>query len=461
MTSQVRINCYINLRPDKDKTEFSVLGTPGLTLFASCPSYPIRGIYTLSNGQLMYVACGNQLVSVNGAGIVATVGTINTNTNPVTMIDNGTQMLVLDGTTGRIVTLATGVMVNIVDANFPQAATSCCFNDTYFFVNDPTTVGAFRGSSLNDGTTWPALNQAIAQSNPDPVLWVAELHGLLVIFGILSIEWWQDLALTPGLPYAPIKVATQDYGLHAKYSVSYFNDSLIFLGRSDDGKVSVYMFEGFRVMRVSTDDIDSIISRMTISSDAVGMTYYVDGHLMYQVSFPTANRSFIFDGSSRVWSETQSGIAQMAGRHTASCAASFNGRTYMGSSSGPQIYQVDPLNFTENGSAIQRILQTRHIFDDANMLGISDLFLDMETGVGLQAGQGSNPQIMLSVSKDGGRTFGNERWTSIGAVGQYIGPRVTWRRLGAGRDFIFQWKMTDPVKFAISNAAITPDVGVG
>jgi hypothetical protein len=85
----------------------------------------------------------------------------------------------------------------------------------------------------------------------------------------------------------------------------------------------------------------------------------------------------------------------------------------------------------------------------------------METGVGLQSGQGSNPQIMLQVSRDYGRTFGNERWTSIGAVGQYIGPRPTWRRIGAGRDFVFKWKMTDPVPFVINNGAYTPRQGTG
>ena len=68
---------------------------------------------------------------------------------------------------------------------------------------------------------------------------------------------------------------------------------------------------------------------------------------------------------------------------------------------------------------------------------------------------GQNPQIVMQVSKDGGRTWGNERWTSFGMVGQYLGPRATWRRVGSARDFVFRFFVTDPVKFALTYAAAT------
>ena len=107
-----------------------------------------------------------------------------------------------------------------------------------------------------------------------------------------------------------------------------------------------------------------------------------------------------------------------------------------------------------------RLCQTRHIHDNGNMLAIDEIFLDLETGVGLQSGQGQTPQIMVSVSKDGGRTFGNERLMGIGQVGQYIGPRATLRRFGASRDFVFRFRMTDPVKFAVTyGAAVTRGLG--
>jgi len=72
-------------------------------------------------------------------------------------------------------------------------------------------------------------------------------------------------------------------------------------------------------------------------------------------------------------------------------------------------------------------------------------------GVGLSVGQGDNPQIMMQVSKDGGHTYGVERWTTMGAIGAYK-ARANWHRLGLARDWVFKLRITDPVKTVIISA---------
>ena len=69
----------------------------------------------------------------------------------------------------------------------------------------------------------------------------------------------------------------------------------------------------------------------------------------------------------------------------------------------------------------------------------------MEPGQGLQTGQGSNPQVMLQVSRDGGKTWGAELWRTLGAIGQYR-TRANWLRLGRSRDWVMKFRVTDPVK---------------
>ncbi len=66
---------------------------------------------------------------------------------------------------------------------------------------------------------------------------------------------------------------------------------------------------------------------------------------------------------------------------------------------------------------------------------------------------------MLQVSKDQGRTFGTERWAQMGMVGQYKDHRAVWRRLGSGRDFVFKFTVTDPVKFAVVGGAALLRIG--
>jgi hypothetical protein len=76
--------------------------------------------------------------------------------------------------------------------------------------------------------------------------------------------------------------------------------------------------------------------------------------------------------------------------------------------------------------------------------------------VGLVVGQGNDPQAMLRWSDDGGHTWSNEHWKSMGAIGQY-GYRTIWRRLGMTqklRDRVYEVSGTDPVKIAIMGAEL-------
>ena len=71
---------------------------------------------------------------------------------------------------------------------------------------------------------------------------------------------------------------------------------------------------------------------------------------------------------------------------------------------------------------------------------------------------GINPQAMLRWSNDGGSTWSNEHWVSIGAMGKYKN-RAIWRRLGWSRDRIFEVVVTDPVKAVIVSANLKAEEG--
>ena len=78
------------------------------------------------------------------------------------------------------------------------------------------------------------------------------------------------------------------------------------------------------------------------------------------------------------------------------------------------------------------------------------------TTIGYPAAPGYNPQVMLRWSDDGGHTWSNEHWTSIGKIGNY-GKRAFWRRLGMTmkiRDRVYEVSGTDAVKIAIMGAEL-------
>ena len=72
------------------------------------------------------------------------------------------------------------------------------------------------------------------------------------------------------------------------------------------------------------------------------------------------------------------------------------------------------------------------------------------------AAPGYDPQVMLRWSDDGGHTWSNEHWNSMGKIGAY-GTRTIWRRLGMTekiRDRVYEVSGTDPVKIAIMGAEL-------
>ena len=94
--------------------------------------------------------------------------------------------------------------------------------------------------------------------------------------------------------------------------------------------------------------------------------------------------------------------------------------------------------------------------DRKHELALYGLQIDLETGVGLNLGQGSDPEVMLRWSDDGGHTWSNYHTSPVGKIGQYY-HRTFFRRLGMTlklRDRVYELSMTDPVKTAIMGAEL-------
>ena len=72
------------------------------------------------------------------------------------------------------------------------------------------------------------------------------------------------------------------------------------------------------------------------------------------------------------------------------------------------------------------------------------------------AAPGYTPQAMLRWSDDGGHTWSNEHWKSMGRIGRF-GHRTIWRRLGATmkiRDRVYEVSGTDPVRIYVMGAEL-------
>ena len=446
----------VNLYPEalvEGKEAAYLQRCPGLRLLVTVGDGPIRGLWTFGgNG---YVVSGTELYKINSAYNITLLGFVS-GTGPVSMSDNGTQLFVACNGPSYIYNAATNVFSQIVDPDFPGAVT-VGFLDQYFVFNEPNSQRIWV-TQLLDGTSIDPLDFASAEGSPDGVVSLIVDHREVWVFGTNSVEVWYNTGAAD-FPLQRIQGAFNELGCAAAYSVAKLDNTVFWLGADARGKGIVYRANGYNGQRVSTHAIEFAIQGYDTISDAIAYTYQQDGHSFYVLTFPSANATWVFDAATNAWHERAGWANSDFIRHRSNCQMAFNGEVIVGDYENGKLYAFD-LNVYSDAGSIQKWLRSwRALPPGQNNLKRTAhhaLQLDAQTGVGLNAGQGSDPQVMLRWSDDGGHTWSNEHWRSMGLIGQ-TGYRTIWRRLGMTtklRDRVYEVSGTDPVKIAILGAEL-------
>ena len=389
--------------------------------------------------------------SSNAVGTVFTATGTTTGTGVVTDANNFQIGVTPAGTssgTCRIINNFRTISSAYTGVNFPKA-TTVAFIDSYFVVNTSGTK-QFSLSGGYDGFYWDPLQFASKEAYTDNLYAVTIDNGCIVLLGTASQEYWQDIGAYP-FPFQRISGSPYDVGLVAIQSFARCSGELMYLGRSRRGGISVLRIQNYRAVPVSTPDLDYLFKSYQSPEDAIAYSYRFAGHEFYVISFQAEAKTWMYDATSGIWSQLCSGADT---RHYSQHATQFENEIFVTDYRNGNIYTYDVATFTDNNDYIARELITPHFFsgDSYNKLHVYRLRLDMEQGQGLANGQGQNPQIMLQVSRDGGYTWGNEMWTSFGDAGEFL-HRAEWRRLGVSRNYVFKFRITDPVKVTMISAA--------
>lgn len=448
VSDQERVNLYSEVSPDGERGgKITMYCPPGLAAQSNYGANPSRGAW--SHGDFKYYVNRDKLWKEANDGTMTELGTLLTSGGLVDMCDNGTQLMIVDGTYGYILTFATDVLVQIVDAGFPANPTSVTYLNLRFVITSAGN-GQYQWGDLETGVTWPALNFATEESNPDNLIACIADNGQLVLFGEFTTGFAGPTSSDdPAAAFGRIGAAAIEFGLAAKNSLDKFDQSLIFLSKNRLGGVQVCTLSGYNLQVVSNADIETIFSSYSGIESATGFSFRHEGHSFYQINFTSENVSWRYDGKTGDWTKAQSG----EGRHRAELQVNHQNRSYVTDYETGSTYLFDPDALTDNGATIARQFIGRHLMT-GNTSRFAEVWIDMEMGVGTSTGQGANPQLMMQISKDGGKTWGNERWADIGRSGAYTG-RATFRRLGRSGEsgvWTFKFRVTDPVNVTFIGA---------
>ena len=322
ISAQRAVNCYAEAEPKDAKTQVALFGAPGLASYVTVGSGPIRNMRVMNN--VLYVVSGQFLYSVTSALVVTPLGGQISGTGFVPMSDNGTQICIVNGTSGFIWSQTGGFQI-ISDANF-HSANSVTFFDN-FFAFDWAGTNKWFISNSNDGTTYTGTDFASAEVSSDFVLSLLNQQENMLIFGQKTIEQWYDAGAV-NFPFARQSGATIERGSAAALTPVKEDNSVFFLG--DD--LIHYRLNGTQLVRQSTHAIEAIWQTYATVSDAYSFSYTFEGHKFVVVVFPTANATWVLDLSTGLWHERESWDQNNNnyGRWRATCSVEAFGQVLIG-----------------------------------------------------------------------------------------------------------------------------------
>lgn len=451
----------INLYPEQSGSGTSkniamLIGTPGLALWKLLEGGGIRGMLRFSP-TLAIVVAGANVYRVTSLGVATLLGTTFPRTTPVSMDSNGVQVMLVTGPEGYVIDPVLGTFSQITDPAF-RGADRVVFVDGYFAFNAPGT-DEYQITALNS-TSLDALDIGTAEGSPDALVTVATNSRDLWLLGETSTELAQNTG-NIDFPFERIQGVFIEHGCAAKYSVAKAMDPtgasrLFWLAADERGQGIVVASGGYQVGRISTHAVEYSLGRLARIDDAIGFTYQQEGHTFYVLTLPTGNVTWVYDLGTQLWHKRawRSPLTGNLNRHRANCVMAFAGQILVGDFELPRVYRWSLDVFDDAGDPLPAIRQAPHVArEDGRWLIYDRFWLDMETGVGLVSGQGSDPMVLLEWSDDGGATFTGQRLLPAGKLGERK-RRAIARRLGKSRDRVFRVTITDPIPRYLVNADV-------
>ena len=441
----------INLFPSPTGDEnipFTLLHTSGLKELVDLSGDSVRAIMPFDDS--LYVIVDDTVYKVTVAvdkesATSSSVGTLSSSTGRISWDRNPTQIMIADGSVnGYVLTPSTDTLASISDGDFTGAVT-VNFIDSYFIYNTPDAATMFS-TAQNDGSSVDALDVATAESSPDKLKALITHRGEFWALGEKTTEVWYNAANATGFPFSPRDGAIIDQGTSASHSVIRANNTLMWL----DDRRFVVQAEGYGIKIVSTNAVSSKFQTYDTVSDAFAFAFKDRGHFFYQLTFPTEKKTWVYDLTTEKWHEKsyRDPETDQDTRHLANCFGVYRDLNLVGAFNSGKVYKMSSDYLDDAGDPIIKTKTTSHFTQELKQLSFNSLELHAEAGKGKVTGEGSDPQIMLRYSNDGGYTWSNSLPRSLGKLGEY-GKRVRWNRLGSGREWLFEFTNADPIPLGL------------
>ena len=453
---QRAVNCYPETVEVRGGQAISGLtGIPGLATVCLLPTSPNRGAFAqdgrafLVAGTVLYELDHNGSYTLRGGAIID-------DGKPVTIDSNGQQGHQLCVTSGRRLGIL-DLNTNVWTPDVRTDADLACFVDGYFLSLDASTSMVWQ-SDFENGLAWNGLAKLQRNQGSDAFVSMGVNQRMVYLLGSKTSEVWYNAGTSP-MAFAPAQSGYFEVGCGAAASVAWCDNSLMWLGESEQGPGTVWRSSGYQATRISSHALTQVLKGYSATSDAVGWAYLDRDHPFYLLSFPTAGATWAYDASTGLW-------AERAYWDTSTCLwAQYKprfhcyafGKHLVGDGATGAIYSLDRGTYTDaGGTPLRRMRQGPYASQRMQRIFHRGCWIDVETGVG--NADCLAPQIMFEKSDDKGKTWDSLGDKPLGAQGN-PNTRVEWKRLGSARQRAYRAIVSDPVPLHYANAYLDIEAG--
>ncbi len=467
-----------------------------------------RGLYASSRGNLMLAVIGNQvftLTVVNGIVIAsASRGSLATTTGDVFIAENNNNEICI---TDKAYVYVWNYRTSTFSSSAPGATNAITFpfqspgyisfqNGRLIIASENTQLWVLSG--FNDATSWPNTSATVGaiQTKPCFIKAAVPMPGggnNLLIFGTNVAESWQDLGKAL-FPYQRNSTFNIDYGCLNSSSIAELEDMVVWISYNEQAGPTVMFTQGTGVHSISTDGIDYKLASLTNPENCTGFLFRQDGHLIYQFTFIDDNLSYAYDFNTKMFFTVTD---ENLDYHIARQVVFFNNSYYFVSLDGGNVYQfgtqftdvdygagrvhqlprirvtpplrlpsqryfiIKSLGFTiENGQKnIETVVTQQPGAFGVDITTENNVLITTEGGELLTTEFDSSAVVTyttyseavdLSISRDGGESFGNSYRLEMNLTGQRR-SRFIFQRLGIANDATFQFRFSGYGRFVVTN----------
>lgn len=405
-----------------------------------------RGIYSSVRWGRMVVVVDSTVYSIDKNLVPTRIANIATYTGDVYMDENEkSEIAISDGLNIYIYNYQTNT--------FNTAELDDGFTPGYITYQDGRFIAAnsnrpeWRLSSPVDSTLWPYDDASVGTfqtkaSNVVAVLRMPGMGPLLYVFGNTVIEPWYDVGAA-SFPYQRNNSYNVDFGCLSPATIATDDRIVVWLGANEkSGPVIMYTM-GSDINQVSTDGINFQLAQLTHPENSYAFMFKQDGHLFYHLTFPKDNLSLTYDFTTQKFFTLTN---EYMDYHIAKRVAFFNNTYYFVSFKDGDIYELNTQYTTYNGAEIPRVRVCKNIrLPDASRFVLNKLTFTLEEG-----NSQTIQRIDLSLSKDGGESFGNIIGKTLNQLGRRPNRLIYWN-LGSGNDIIPQFRFWGLSRFVATD----------